>query len=319
MKKRKQLHAIETIRAIGALVVVFYHFLYVTNPVDKETFLVDDDFLHTWLNIGPQGLNMLFIVSGGVIYYTLLAGDYTIRDFPKFILRRAVRIFPPFWMALLGVCLIPLFYAAPYPYTPAEVAGNAGLLVDVFPDMSWINPVFITLKLEFLFYIGVGLCAWFLRKQYVYFLLVNGAGLVLSFWLKGDSFFIKFPFFLIGMNLSYYFLSPENKRYLIGLMLTTLYIAVVYSVYDTVSVLLCLGILLFTRNTPNWLRVLSERSYSLYLTHGISIIFVASTLFGKGLSIWAIIPVSCLTGWLFTVFFYRLIEKPATKWSKHIR
>lgn len=319
MKERKQLHAIETIRAIGAFVVVFHHFLYITDPVDQKTYLFDNDFLHTWFNIGPQGLNMLFIVSGGVIYYTLLAGNYTIRNFPKFMLRRAVRIFPPFWLALLGVCLVPLLYAAPYPYSPSEIAVNAGLITDFFDDINWINPVFITLKLEFLFYLGIGLSAWFLRKQYVYFLLMNSIGLVFSFWLKEDSFFIKFPFFLIGMNLSYYFLSPENKRYLIGLILTTLYIAVVYSVYDTVSVLLSLGILLFTKSTPNWIRLLSERSYSLYLTHGMSIILVATTLFGKGFSMWFIIPVSCLSGWLFTEIFYRLIEKPSTKWSKRFR
>lgn len=319
LKEKKHLDNIETVRAVGALIVVFYHFIYVSHPSDTSNFLLKNQFLHTWFNIGPQGLNMLFIVSGGVIYFTLLAKEYTLKMFPAFILRRMIRILPPYWLALSFVCLIPLLYNSAYPYSVGDILSNATFSVDLFNDLHWINPVFYTLKLEFIFYIGVGLLAWLLVKEFWIFLLFNGIGIVSAFVFRSDSFLIYLPFFLVGMNLSYYFVNPKDKRYLIGLLTTTLYIAFMYSRYDLLSVLICLGIIFIFRKSPKWIHVLSERSYSLYLTHGISIILVASSLFGKGFSFGYILPITLIFGGIFTEIFYRFIEKPVTKWSKRIR
>lgn len=316
---RQQLHAIETVRAIGAFMVVFYHFIYISSPVNPNDYLINSNLLHTWFNIGKQGLNMLFIVSGVVVYYTMMCSSYSLVDFPKFILRRIVRIFPPFWLALLGVCLIPLFYNSPYPYSPQLIAANASLTVDLFDNLPWINPIFLTLKVEFLFYLGIGLTAWWFRKNYYFFFALNLVGIFAALFWSQDSFFMRLPFFMIGMNLSYFFMNPTDKRFYLGLFISTLCVVLTYSLYDSIIVFLTIGITLMTKNNLSWIRIFSERSYSLYLTHGMSVILVASTLYGKGFSVWFSCSVSLITGIVFTEIFYRIIEKPATQWSKSVR
>lgn len=318
----KQSHFIlsaEILRAIGSVLIVFHHIIFITNPTDGSDLLIKNDFVKNNLNIGPQALNLLFVVSGLVIYYSLVQSNYTIRKFPKFILRRFTRILIPFWTTILIIAVLPFLFQTASFYSLKQLVANATLCVDFLDNEHWMNPIFITLKLEMIFYILVGLSAWFLRKNEYFLWAFTGIGLVLSYFYFKNDFMLKLPFFLMGMNITSYFINPSLKRLMPPMIIIFLYIGICYQWQDLASVLLALLILLVVKKPKNWIVWMGSRSYSLYLTHGVSIILVASLLFAKGYSIWMICLISIVSGTVFTELFYRIIEKPSIRWSKYFR
>ena len=318
-KQTHLLFPVETLRAIGALVVVFHHLMFINHPQDAGLYLFPDADVRREFGVGPQGLNLLFVVSGLVIFYTLLKSNYNIKQFPRFILRRMLRIFPPFWITIILFSLVPFLYHSATFYSVNQLLLNATLLVDLFEGEKWMNPVFVSLKLEFIFYIGVGLLAWLLKRRIEFVWLFTVLGIVGSYFFWNDSFMIKLPFFLLGMNLSYFFLNPDSKKYLVGVIMLVLFVGIQYSIYDFASVILTLVILLFTKRPTRIIEQISLRSYSLYLTHGLSVILVSTWLFGKGYNLLVIIPVAVISATVFTLVFYRWVEKPFVQLSRHFR
>lgn len=309
----------EMLRVIGALVIVCYHFSHIADPVNEHKMLIANEEIRNSLNVGTQGLNLLFIVSGLVIYYTLLKSNYTFSQFPKFLLRRSVRILLPFWATIVLFVAIPLLYDQATFYSIKQVLLNATLTVDLFPNEKWINPVFITLKLEMIFYIAIGLLGVLLRKNIYFMWLLTFLGLICTYFFGDNDFVMKIPFFLIGMNLTYFFVYPVNWRFIPMLLILIGYVGTFYLWQDMVSVLFAIFVLfLIKKPIPGFIQ-LGSRSYSLYLTHGISIILSATWLFHYGFQWYSILPISLLIGLIFTELFYRLVEKGATNLSKKIR
>ncbi len=89
--KPGRLRQIDSLRAFAVLAVLVHHFL----PVNK---LIPDDFL----TLGLLGVRFFFTLSGFLITGILLRGQ----TFGTFYLRRAIRIFPAFYLCLLVLIVL---------------------------------------------------------------------------------------------------------------------------------------------------------------------------------------------------------------------
>ena len=143
---------VEQLRGAAALAVAWFH---LTNGYDDWVALSG---AYGWL-----GVEVFFVISGFVIPLSL-ARNWEIqgvRALPLFLLRRIVRIEPPYLMsALLVVVLnlmamhIPGFKGGIQTYSVPQVLLHVAYLIPL-THYDWLQPVYWTLAYEFVFYLVV--------------------------------------------------------------------------------------------------------------------------------------------------------------------
>ena len=149
------------LRAIAALAVVVYH---VTTIYNIETLHYD-----TWQwtqRLGNFGVSTFFLISGFLLYRPYVAAHFSGRTSPRLIPfwgRRALRIYPAYWVALTvlvyGIALakiqnFELFYS----YYGLVQNYRAGLTLNGL-GVEW------TLVIEISFYLALPGIAWLLRAM----------------------------------------------------------------------------------------------------------------------------------------------------------
>lgn len=110
----------DVIRILSVLAVVGFHVAHqLGSPLGNEGYYIFFDW-----GIGPLAVLVLFFVSGAVIERTY-GGKC---DYMRYIYKRAVRIYPAFWMSILiGLLLVPPMSTAPLFYLLEELSGFACL------------------------------------------------------------------------------------------------------------------------------------------------------------------------------------------------
>lgn len=94
MDKGGQIPIINILFGIAALFICLFHFIYSTiNYISDQ--LVLDIAYH-----GQFGVALFFVLSGIVIPLSLIRSDYTWNNWLRFFINRAVRIEPPYLVAL---------------------------------------------------------------------------------------------------------------------------------------------------------------------------------------------------------------------------
>ena len=134
---------LDALRGIGAAMVVLYHF---TTMFDRfyghpATFTLSFD-------IGYYGVHLFFLVSGFVIYMTL-ERTQSARDF---ILSRATRLLPAYWIAILiTFAAVTLIGLPQNERTVWELLANLTMLQE-YAGIRHIDGVYWTLSIELAFY-----------------------------------------------------------------------------------------------------------------------------------------------------------------------
>ena len=130
-----------------------YHF---AGPLDSAV-------AHAIGSFGWLGVDVFFVISGFVIPLSLYGTDYRIGQFPAFLLRRLVRLEPPYLasIALTIVLwhlstLLPGLLGSPPPYSMAQVGFHVFYLIPL-TSYAWLSPPYWSLAYELVFYIAVGL------------------------------------------------------------------------------------------------------------------------------------------------------------------
>ena len=153
MKPSERIAVIEAMRGIASISVACFHF-----GVPLATALPQ-----TLTSFGWLGVDVFFVISGFVIPLSLYGRKYRTKDFPAFLLRRLVRLEPPYIVSIvLTIVLWHLSAAAPQfaGYEPAYSFAQIGFhLLYLIPltGYEWLGPNYWSLTYEFVFYIIVGL------------------------------------------------------------------------------------------------------------------------------------------------------------------
>jgi peptidoglycan/LPS O-acetylase OafA/YrhL len=159
----RRLADLDTIRAVAALLVVVNHTTLMGGPYYAQGNLSPGSLV---LNgSGSGGVSLFFVLSGfliaGPFLRTLLDGELA-PDTRKYLMRRATRIFPAYWVALLAVVLL---IPQPNGIEWWQIPLHAVLLQSLVPGQTELLLVVAwSLCIELAFYVFVPIAAAVVRR-----------------------------------------------------------------------------------------------------------------------------------------------------------
>lgn len=328
-KSRERLAFLDVARGIAALVVLFEHGLDVCFPSYHHLSQAIN------FSLGRIGVLLFLIVSGFIIPVSLEQGGSQAR----FWLRRFWRLFPLYWVSIALVFAYCSLGGRHFVSVPLD--DSRGWLINLtmlegFFNRPLVSPVFWTLQLELVIYLGCSLMfsAGFLKRAALVATLAIACYLALGL---GRPFLDNKP--LSPGNRSLYFLplmgflaqrytagllSPGRLSFLVtGQFLALLGVAIANTIWfggaanqKAISDLCCNWLTAYTiffalvalRNRPMpavgcWL---GRISYSIYLLHPLALALVAPL----PLPAWAFMSVLIAGTLLASAATYYLVEEP---------
>ena len=309
------------LRAIAVTLVCLCHFSFALVRSDSP----DTTAFHYLHEYGKYGVQIFFVVSGFVIPLSLHTGGYTIRSYGQFLLKRALRLHPPFLVALaLTLVVAELSYYARG--VPSPETGRTILMSLFYLHEPADNPVFWTLGVEALYYTFIGL-AYPLLVRYP---RVAYSGFALLAIVADRSplglhtlLFSHLMYFLIGTGGFMVWRQVGDKWLTAGVMAALLtYVFSFHELAASVAALFALGVIFHYQGPVRApIAFLGEISYSVYLIHfpiGVKLINLASRHLDATYDrMLLVITLAVIIG--LATLFYWFVEKPSALWSGRIR
>ncbi|BCM89882.1 hypothetical protein IAD21_01732 [Abditibacteriota bacterium] len=165
--KTSRFHFLDAMRGVAAAAVVLHH-LFFSSVMVTVYQAVSPFFVRVLFQAGAHGVEIFFVLSGFVIAHSLRNNPLSLASLGQFILRRQVRLDPPYWAALvLGLGSLwlrnhlPGVVREPLP-SPRELVLNATYLHELFrlPKSAIVLEVAWTLCLEIQFYLLFIVILW---------------------------------------------------------------------------------------------------------------------------------------------------------------
>jgi len=151
----KRITSVDALRGIAALAVTWFHFTNGYKPEHWQRWLLASG-AYGWL-----GLYIFFVLSGFVIPFSLYASGFHLSGFGRYVLKRVVRLDPPYLVCIGMIILLdyasaraPGFAGTPFVFSLPQFAAHLGY-VNSFLGYSWYNPAFWTLAIEFQWYLFI--------------------------------------------------------------------------------------------------------------------------------------------------------------------
>ena len=266
--------SLDSIRGLAILMVVISHLCTNSYIYGLKDYKMLGNYDMSFAFLADGGVLLFFYLSGFLIYQSLQG-----EDLKTFIIKRFLRIFPPYWISIFTVFIVSILFSFIPHYDLQSYIINFFMLQDILRTQTQaLNGVFWSLLIEIKFYIFIGVMFYFFMKKentlvYVY-LNVLIVGLLLYF-LKSNTpsaFFTWFPSFFIGIFIFLYYhkhFSLYKLFYLISVYAIYLFIIkgfqelLLYSIFNSVLFLLFLRFNISSKV----FNFFGKISYSLYLLH----------------------------------------------------
>jgi len=307
--------SVQILRGIAAMMVIVYHItqkLYVNGDI-KWSF-----------ELGAAGVDIFFIISGFIIYYSSVH-EFSANEFMK---KRIFRIYPLYWVITL-VTLVISYIRPGMINQHVEVPISMWNSFTLFP-VPGTSPLLIvawTLSFEMFFYV-IYYMAIKLKVNRILFSSVAIAVLVVI----GQIF--KIPFindpitleFIYGMIIAYLVTSKNTKAIMViaaaCLILSAtpvVWHSEIRSLYYGIPALalFCVFLLLEKKvrqegGIIKLAQVIGDSSYSIYLTHlySLGIVFI---LIKSRVSVPVLVVVSFIVSVIIGILCYKLLEKRIIK------
>jgi peptidoglycan/LPS O-acetylase OafA/YrhL len=281
--------------------------------------------------VGWLGVDIFFVISGFVIPYTIFGRHYSIADFPRFMLRRLVRLEPPYLLSILmGIILwhaasmVPGFLGSEPTYTLPQVAFHLFYAIPL-TQYGWLSPVYWTLAYEFVFYILVGLFFPFLICRGIVWTVCVGTVIVVGFSLWSAEIDVRILEFILGaVAMRLVCQSQERRSAEVWLAILIAIVFAVGGVKIGIACLLTVMLIVVMRRQVfgPWALAIGSISYSLYLTHGLigGRVINLGKRFGEGAAYdVGLVLLALAASVAFANLFSRVVEKPAIAASRTIR
>ena len=337
-KANKEIYGIQLLRGIAALSVIFHHSL---EESSNSEFGID------WITtFGASGVDIFFVISGFIVIYTSFPKSGNKTSPLTFLLRRATRIYPLYWLcclAMLGIMLIG--FLRNNRLELHEIALSLALL----PSPKLILGVSWTLAYEMYFYLVFAITLPF-RSPLIS--AIGSTAVIASFALAGNALdinelriFLTNPIvyeFVFGLWLAIAF-APRagiGRRWSISpawavLGFILLAIAPAYVAHASTaglpgwprvlawglpSVLIVASFLSIDKpNRAFQLQIVGDASYALYLTHIFVMIgygFLVKKTFVALAPQITIVPLLMLLALIVGIFVHFAVEKPLLRVSR---
>lgn len=319
-----RIEVVDSLRGIAVLSVCVSHLMSANCGLPHDSILWKIG-THGWL-----GVEVFFVISGFIIPYALHRSSYRLQNFPKFLLKRIIRLDPPYVAAIVFAILVkylasrsPNYSGEPFDISIPQVLLHFAYL-NAFFDYPWVISVFWTLAIEFQYYLAVGLLfPWIITKsngQRIGLFVVMG--LMATLFPQHQFLFHYLFLFMLGM-LSFQFHAKIISLKGFWISLPLLAVGACYTLGPLrasagVATALIIGFFCFSNK---FLRFMGAISYSLYLVHapiGRKFVnlggrYVDGTTGGLAVVVAGLLA-SILGAWL----LYTMVERPAQRWSSSI-
>nr|WP_308379438.1 acyltransferase [Streptomyces sp. ISL-43] len=339
--KRPRLAALDGLRLIAALMVVFHHYVGFggsaeaaknawTKPVDVVFPTASWLASYTW-----TGVEFFFIISGFVICMSSWG-----RSLGEFFTSRVVRLYPAYWFAILATTVVvTLWPMVAQRLSLQGVLVNATMLQEPF-GVGSVDAVYWTLFAELRFYLLFALVVWkgVTYRRVVLFCALWTVASVLSLSVHAPKMarYILIPefspYFIAGIAMylmhrfrptmllwgivaiSWLFsvrqvsLYNEGLAVYLGRTMDAKPAIVLMTLGYLVMIVLALGGLSWVRG--KWLTVAGAITYPLYLLHE-DIGWTGIRLLRNHLSPWTLVAVITLGMLIVSWLVHRLVERPA--------
>lgn len=318
LQRTLPLESLNWLRGIASFLVCIFHFkLFVWKDETSNVIL-------SFCNYGHNGVIIFFIISGFVIPYSMYVKNYSLKCFFKYILKRSIRIEPPYIIAILLMFLWGWYARTKIWQTPFEIDWSQFLLnityLAPFTKAGWINVIFWTLAIEFQFYILTGLIFNLLMKgagyKYSLFVIMLAIGFVVPE--QYQTIFNFYIYFIIGFQSFLFFVKKITALEFIISMIGALSFVYFFKNGGAVpfAIFAVAGIFLLNYK---WqvASFFGNISYSLYLTHGL--IGGNIVLFTHELPRSFLFGVMLFNAICFAWIFYYVVERRFLIFSKKIR
>lgn len=319
--ENKQIHSVTMLRGIASLGVCLAH---LTGTVNSEG-------LKQIGHYGTWGVSVFFIISGFIIPYSLYNSGYKITDYPRFLLRRIVRLDPPYILTIIGIFalswlaqLSPHHTSQPIDPISKNTLYHLFYLVEIL-NGKWLIVVFWTLAIEFQFYLFLGLVFPLLKMKWLYVILLILALSTIPFLLTDDRFVTNYLLMFLSGILFFCF-KIKQINFSVYLPLALVFVILSYfksGIEGVICPVLAISFIQFANKPFKPLIFLGTISYSLYLIHtpfgtdGL-INFLQNYIVTDSGRIWLMclsLPVIIFFSWL----FYLVVERPSLNLAKNIR
>lgn len=311
---------IEALRGVASIGVALFHFSGQMHSAIAVVFQ----------SVGWLGVDVFFVISGFVIPLSLYGRHYRLRDFSHFMLRRLVRLEPPYLVSIVLVLLLgylstlsPLFRGAGLDFSFGQIASHLFYAIPL-TSYPWLSPVYWSLAYEFVFYILVGLTFAFLIGRDVEFTMLATALVAAASFYAFGQFDVRILEFAVGILLMRIAVAQAHRLRL-GLWLAACLAAVFFTggMATGGAVLFATAVIFFLREVEfgRWAYFVGGISYSLYLVHttiGGRVVNLGMRFGGGPLYELFLIAAALAVSILFSMLFARWIERPARLASHRI-
>jgi peptidoglycan/LPS O-acetylase OafA/YrhL len=324
-KKPTHIFSIDILRGIAALLVCLYHFSY-----SNLDYLHVNNILRITGQYGRLGVEIFFIISGFILPYAMYMKGYKINNSPKFLLKRIIRIEPPYIINIFLVIFLSylssfasLYRGPAFSIDYFNLSLHLGYLNSIF-HLPSLNPVYWTLAIEFQYYLLIGLLFPIIIHKNK--LLRYSALLILyavSFLFDDTRLIFHYSlFFIIGIILFHYITKlSTTKETIIALSISLFLIFLKFNLPIILFVLFSCLMILFGNLNFSAGRIVGRISFSLYLIHipiGMRVLNLSENFifneYLRSLFVFLSIGVSIVAAWV----FYKLFEEPSLKLSQKI-
>ncbi len=317
---KQRISVINALRAFAALAVAWGHFVAGQGK---------------WLGLsgkyGYLGVDIFFVISGFVIPWSLYRTQYAFRDYPRFMLKRNIRLYPPY-LASIAISILatnfiiePLFKIPHMTVTGRDLLLHFTYLNDLF-KVKWVNVVYWTLAIEFQWYLLVGLVMPLLASRNRWARFLTPTAMVLSYWaIPHDRLvFYYLPVFLIGVFVFQYRAEMISRYEMFGFIAVMVMAMARNTGYLAPLVGVPTGLLIaFSTFHSQRMDRLGDVSYSLYLIHlpiGVSLIGMMSHWIPYSSWFLGVLDAIGLTACVWAAWImYQFIEKPSQEMSSAIK
>jgi len=318
-KSIKRFLPLDSLRGIAALGVVLSHYTYLYDKYYGYEF--------TYLNfkLGGRGVELFFILSGFVIFYTI----ENVKSGKEFLIRRFIRLYPTYWACLtITFVTVAIFGLDGLEVSTVDAIIGLSMVQQIF-KVPPVDRSYWTLIPEFFFYISIFLLA--ITHQIKNINLYGIILLCLSF-VHIHLYHIKYLGLLFNLDYICYFFAgivfyqiKTGKKSIIYWILISLCCFVAISSKDDPALIIAIILIylifsLFSIGRLDFLTwkpllLLGNISYAWYLLHqniGYVIINLLKPYFSSMLII--IPPILITLGIAILVTYW--IEKPIMKYLK---
>jgi peptidoglycan/LPS O-acetylase OafA/YrhL len=317
---KHRISVINALRAFAALAVAWGHFV-----------AGQGKFLGPTGKYGYLGVDIFFVISGFVIPWSMYRSQYVLRDYARFMVKRNIRLYPPY-LASIAISILatnfiiePLFKVPHMTVTGRDLLLHFTYLNDLF-HVPWVNVVYWTLAIEFQWYLLVGLVMPALASRNRWLRFAITSAMVLSYFtVYWDRLVFHYlPVFLIGVFVFQFRAEIIDLREMLGLI--AVMVLAMYRISGWLVPLVAVPtalLITFSHFHSKKMDRLGDVSYSLYLLHlpiGVSLIGMMSHWIPYSSWFLGVLDAIGLAACVWAAWImYQFIEKPSQEMSSAIR